>query len=183
LVVFASAGFFLLVFGALSRRCERQADVYAARTMERIKSAANDPAEALLNPRQLATVGAGAAAVSTRIEPPTFVGAYGAKVFASALRRVAAINNIPIAPRPAENSDPAAPRTRASQVTAFVDGLVDMANHWFHGSIIGRMDYLERLSTDPTLTARFDRGMLAVYAALLLVLFTSVALTIAVGLT
>lgn len=104
---------FLLSFGFLSRRFERQADVFAART----------------------------------IEPPgAHVGQHGAMIFASALHRVAVINNIPVA-----------------------------ARSWCHGSIATRMNYLRHLSTDPALTGRFDRFMLRLYIALLLILFASAA--------
>lgn len=178
MVVFACAGFFLLVFGALSRRCERQADVYAARTMERMKSNPNPaPADLLISPSQLATVGAVIdIAPVLAIQPHSHVGPHGAKIFAAALRRVAAINNIPLTPRAAEIE----PRDVKFQLTAIIDTLVDIANHWFHGSITGRMEYLQHLSTDPRLTSRFDRGMVAVYATLLLVLIASVGMTLAI---
>jgi STE24 endopeptidase len=176
LIVFGAAGFFLLLFGALSRRCERQADVYAARTMETIKTAAaTQLADPLLNASQLAMVGVPQQPIFA-YQSPTYVGPQGAKLFASALRRVAAINNIPITERPA-----AIDRSSARvQFNALVDAVVDMANHWFHGSITGRMEYLEQLSSDPTLTHRFDRTMSAVYVALLLLLFTSVIMTLGV---
>lgn len=62
---------FVFCFGFLSRRFERQADVYAARTLEAIKQS---------------TV-AGAA---------THVGPEGAKIFNSALLRVSEVNNVPL---------------------------------------------------------------------------------------
>jgi STE24 endopeptidase len=179
MVVFGSAGGFLLAFGALSRRCERQADVYAARTMQMIKTGPMaNPAEALLFPGQLAAVTGGGASPVLAYEARSYVGPYGAKVFASALRRVAAINNIPINPRSEPHDGDIAAR-----VTAFVDSMVDLANHWFHGSISGRMEYLEHLAADPRLTLGFDRRMLAVYATLLLVLFSSVAMTVIICLS
>ena len=110
MVVFGSAGGFLLAFGALSRRCERQADVYAARTMQMIKTGPMaNPAEALLFPGQLAAVTGASASPVLAYEARSYVGPYGAKVFASALRRVAAINNIPI-----NAAAPAAARTATS---------------------------------------------------------------------
>jgi STE24 endopeptidase len=66
---------FLLAFGYLSRRFERQADVYAARTIE----------------KELA--------VEIPATIPTSVGPHGAMIFGSALYRVAVINNIPIRAR------------------------------------------------------------------------------------
>jgi STE24 endopeptidase len=67
-------GGLLLLFGVLSRFFERQADVYAARTIEMINQPQPRPAH-------------------------SHVGEYGATVFGSALYRVAVINNIPIASR------------------------------------------------------------------------------------
>jgi STE24 endopeptidase len=72
-------GGLLLLFGVLSRFFERQADVYAARTIEWINQ--TDPAP--MTPRP----------------PGSHVGEYGATIFGSALHRVAMINNIPIASR------------------------------------------------------------------------------------
>ena len=69
------------------------------------------------------------------------VGEYGASVFSGALHRVAVVNNIPIA-----------------------------ARSWCHGSIARRMNYLQSLSSDPGLTAQFDRFMLCLYGCLLLAL-------------
>ncbi len=72
-------GGLLLLFGVLSRFFERQADVYAARTIESI-SRSDAPS-------------------TTPYQPGSHVGEYGATVFGSALYRVAVINNIPIASR------------------------------------------------------------------------------------
>lgn len=145
---------FLVLFGFVSRRFERQADVFAARTMELTRRAVPNCAasETLLAARQLEAVGA-AAATATVIElksapvprQRTFdshVGQYGAAIFGSALHRVAVVNNIPVA-----------------------------ARSWCHGSIATRMKYLQSLSSDPTRTERFDRLMLFLYGSLLFALF------------
>jgi Zn-dependent protease with chaperone function len=183
LMLMAGTGIFLLLFGALSRCCERQADVYAARTMEATKgplAAAATAAELLLDARQIATVGVDRPqAVAKRAQTSRMpVGPHGANLFSAALRRVAAINNIPIRPRRVR----LAPEGSGSggggggafrplpHVNQMIDSLVDMANHWFHGSIAARMDYLQSLATDSRLTTRFDRAMTGVYAALLFAL-------------
>jgi STE24 endopeptidase len=98
----------LVGYGFLSRWFERQADVYAARTLER-----TDNDEPL---------------------PPETTGA---SIFASALERVAVVNNIPL-----------------------------NARNWTHGSIQARMRYIKRLGRDPAVAARFDRTGKWVFAGL-----------------
>jgi STE24 endopeptidase len=139
----------LVLFGMLSRRFERQADVYAARMME---SNWGDAAPAAV------AVGVGAAsagdvAVAVPASEPggvgdangtSHVGQRGARVFNSALKRVAVVNNIPM-----------------------------KARDWFHPSIVNRMKYLDELSADPAKTKRFDRYMSHLYTTLLLALIVS----------
>jgi STE24 endopeptidase len=154
-IVIASAYLlkFLLLFGFVSRRFERQADVFAARTMER--SRANVPgssaSEVLLAARQLslaagATTGGALALYDGGISENGHVGRYGAHIFGAALQRVAIVNNIPV-----------------------------RARSWCHGSIATRMQYLRELSADPARTARFDRFMLFLYGALVFGLFAGAA--------
>jgi STE24 endopeptidase len=73
-------GVFISVFGFLSRRFERQADVYAARTIEKNATPMITEPKALEN-------------------GSNHVGPHGAEVFSSALHRVAIVNNIPIRAR------------------------------------------------------------------------------------
>lgn len=168
-MMIGTAGFWL-IFGYLSRRFERQADVYAARMMEVARPA--DPA-------------AGAAALSPLLggsrEPrsavqlspiQSHVGTYGAQLFASALHRVAIINNMPVTPRSRQGTG------LMNQVSYAVGSLTDLAHDWLHGSIPSRMDYLRTLSTDPTLTGQFDRLMGRLYSAMLFVLVASAAYTV-----
>jgi len=107
---------FFFLFGLLSRRLERQADVFAARAVEGLR------------------VGRSA----QRDQP---VGEYGASVFASALHRVAIVNNIPI-----------------------------QARDYFHGSIASRMQFLQQLSENPRQCRAFDRAMLLIYGTMLVAL-------------
>jgi STE24 endopeptidase len=102
----ACGGMLLLGFGFLSRWFERQADVYAARMLNRA------PDEA-----------------------------FGAELFASALERVALVNNIPIS-----------------------------ARNWTHGSIQSRMRYIHRLGRDPKVAERFDRTGRRVLVILIVVI-------------
>jgi STE24 endopeptidase len=99
------------LFGYVSRRFERQADVFAARTLEGF----------------------------TYPDPPKKpdVGPHGAMIFISALRKVAATNNMPIT-----------------------------APSWSHGSIAGRMQFLAELGENPPKTLIFDRSMSLLYLIL-----------------
>ncbi|HEV2295974.1 MAG TPA: M48 family metallopeptidase [Tepidisphaeraceae bacterium] len=154
LVMAGSVAAFLLMFGFLSRNFERQADVFAARTIETgdgIRSAgtASDGVESDGVTRS--EKGAASYSVTPSLPTPSLatpslpsrrpVGPYGATVFASALHRVAVINNIPVA-----------------------------ARSWCHGSIARRMKYLEHLAADPSHTTRFDRFMGKLYAAMVIAL-------------
>jgi STE24 endopeptidase len=119
----AGVGAFFLIFGYLSRWFERQADVYAARMIEQ-------------NPSETAALVS--IALESPVNLPSHVGPHGFKIFASALHRVAVINNIPLRER-----------------------------NFTHGSIAQRMHYLETLSTDPRHTARFDRAMSLLYGIMI----------------
>jgi STE24 endopeptidase len=132
----AGAGLFALFFGYVSRKFERQADVFAARVMR-----GNGETEAELGwvAETHPLVGAVVmeerpAAVSASVD---HVDRHGAAVFCSALERVAAVNNIPIA-----------------------------ARSWCHGSIAKRIRFLEFLARDAERTVQFDRFMRKLYIAL-----------------
>lgn len=150
-------GAFLLLFGFLSRRFERQADVYAARTMQmhrtgstvmirHINPETHSGGGLLMNGLATAAVGAGDMHIGATVTPSagrSHVGEYGASVVAGALDRVARINNIPQA-----------------------------ANEWLHGSIAGRKRYLLEMSVDGARTAAFDKYMRRLYWALFAVLMS-----------
>jgi STE24 endopeptidase len=143
----AGAGIFALVFGYVSRKFERQADVFAARVMRGAEEEGGDAtngdapgvkltpspfvSQAVLEPAE-ATVSPAAAPVNRQA-----VNRYGAAVFCSALERVAAVNNIPIA-----------------------------ARSWCHGSIAKRIRFLEFLARDGQRTAEFDGFMRKLYLTL-----------------
>jgi hypothetical protein len=74
-------------------------------------------------------------------------------MLASALHRVAIINNMPV-------------RVRS----------------WCHGSIARRMDYVRHLGADPQRTARFDQLMSRLNLALLGILFAGAAWLLVQGL-
>src|SRR5688572_11863411 len=184
---------FLVFFGFLSRRFERQADVSAARMMEATKSESSrtsvgaavvaaaeaagfplgQPAPAAAPDVALAPLPSISAAP---VQPATsHVGHYGATVFASALQRVAVMNNIPLNPRRKPR------RGLLRRLGHTLDSFVDATANWFHGSVPHRMAYVRGLSTDPSLTGRFDRFMMRLYCTLLFALFASAAFVIASG--
>jgi STE24 endopeptidase len=149
LLLGAGAGMFALIFGYVSRKFERQADVFAARVMRRSDEEAerngdaasfNLAASPFVSPPLDSQAGSSATeAVLTYQEPVASltVGRHGAAVFCSALERVAAVNNIPIA-----------------------------ARSWCHGSIAKRIRFLEFLARDGERTAEFDRFMRKLYLTL-----------------
>ncbi len=168
---------FVLGFGFLSRRFERQADVFAARTLggDQISG------DGLLigNDGDTHDHGRDARATShthgrearaTSALPP--VTARGAGVFSAALNRVASINHIPLHSR----------RWNGGGAKAFasfaLDRGIEQANHFLHGSIPSRTNYVQHLAEDPQRIKHFDRFMRRLYVSLLLLLIASVALAI-----
>jgi STE24 endopeptidase len=146
----------LFCFSFISRQCERQADVYAARLMEVRHRAINGDADDLvLSPADLvaplspAIAGAPLEMLAAPAAPSSNaamlpVGRHGAAVFSSALHRVAQVNNIPL-----------------------------KRFEWLHGSIYSRLDFLKSIAGHPRQTERFDRQMQRIYGLLLLGLFVS----------
>jgi STE24 endopeptidase len=148
---------FIIMFGFLSRRFERQADVYAARTMEAWQERGGTTISHV-NPEAQLTGGLfipslATATLGPQMAPPpaavsytpasSWVGEYGAEIVSSALNRVARINNIPVA-----------------------------AREWLHGSIAHRMRYLRTISGDAQRTRQFDRSMLKLKWGMVVLLMT-----------
>ena len=105
--------------------------------------------------------------------PGSHVGEYGATVFASALHRVAVMNNIPLRPRRRPR------RGLLRRAGHAVDNVVESLHNWLHGSILHRTEYIRGLSADPAATHRFDRFMIGLYCALLFALFACAAFVVA----
>jgi STE24 endopeptidase len=166
LIMAGSLGIFALVFGYISRRFERQADVFAARTMElQMPAAPSSPSpgtpgegwgEGVFLGREIrpspspgvpgeGNIHLASVAVIDDLgpnlhwQPKSHVGRRGAEIFCSALQRVASVNNIPIE-----------------------------ARSWCHGSIARRMHFLRDLGGDPAKTAHFDQSMSRLYLVLTL---------------
>jgi STE24 endopeptidase len=165
-------GGFLLAFGYISRRFERQADVFAARTLQRLEGTGLFVAQANPDDPTTAFTATGLAKVppakgETELAVPSHVGPLGAAIFASALERVAIINNMPLGPR----GRWAGGLTR--RLGFVMELLGDAANNWLHGSISQRMRTLHRMSADPAHTRRFDRRMTRLYVTLVVALLVS----------
>lgn len=139
---------FFVLFGALSRNMERQADVFAARTMS-------------IQPMAAGPIGAG---------NTNAVGRDGVAMFCSALAKVACVNNIPL--------DGGSIAFGQSWPRQLYTRLVNHSANWLHGSIRSRLDYLQTLIDAPDRLARFDRKMILVRTALLAALAITVAWTI-----
>ncbi len=158
-----AGGFFwvLSLFGFLSRRFERQADVFAARTMQAAHSA---PITSLAD---ISGVTGASISPTALARARSHVGTYGASLFASALQRVAIINNMPTGPRTRWEGN------LRQRVAFLAERTGDLAHNWLHGSIQDRQEYVRRLSVNPELTYRFDRFMFHLYSTLLFLLAAS----------
>jgi hypothetical protein len=189
ITVLGLAGAFLVLFGYISRRFERQADVYAARTMEASRAAKEAESAAELEPALAFATDRGGVAVATAlprsrtvrrrsrpVHSSHHVGRYGATLFASALHRVAVINNIPVTcDQRKRRLGLIARRSLRLRISFLLDDAVEAMHNWFHGSIAHRMAYVRDLAADPALTGRFDRLMVRLYCTLLFALVVSAA--------
>jgi STE24 endopeptidase len=160
-------GTFVVAFGFVSRRFERQADVFAARTLQRFED--RNLLVNAVNPEDPNTIFVTRWLVKKpppgEAEPQrSHVGPYGAMLFASALQKVALINNMPIEPTGRWEGG----FTR--RLAYLMERMADATNNWLHGSIAHRMRTLHRMSVDPLHTYRFDKRMTWLYVALLALL-------------
>jgi Zn-dependent protease with chaperone function len=120
------AGYVFLVFGFLSRRCERQADIYGCRAVScAVPSCSGHDSSAVLVPRGRGLCGT------------------GIQHFISALEKVARVNGIS--------------RDRPGWLSS-----------WLHSTIARRVEFLQRMSSDPRVERRFQRRVALVKWALLL---------------
>jgi Zn-dependent protease with chaperone function len=130
--------YIFVVFGFLSRRCERQADIFGCRTMScgRPDCASHTLAEELV-PR-------GRALCAT-----------GIRTFIDALEKVARLNGIS--------------RHRPG-----------ILQSWQHSTIARRVDFLQRVQTDPSIEPRFQRTVKLVKWGVVLVLAVALAVLVKV---
>ncbi len=184
---------FVVAFGYVSRRFERQADVFAARTIERMFTVGgsggvggtahgwfaaqgnpDDPSTAFVAQGLAKVSTAPGAAETSNLPVKSHVGRFGARIFASALERVAVINNMPLGPRGRWEGGP------LRRLGFVIEYVADAANNWLHGSIAQRMRALQRMSSDPSHTHRFDRRMARLYVTLVVALVLSGAIAWAI---
>ncbi len=140
------AVYLFVVFGALSRRCERQADVYGCRA-----GSCGDP-------------------LCRGHDPETVLGPAGGPVCPSGVRalvraldHVAALNGMDGPP-----SGGSARRSVRQRAWAWVKA-------WQHGPISDRIEFLLQLSEDPSLADKTDRSAFRFRVGLMATLLTAVA--------
>jgi Zn-dependent protease with chaperone function len=121
-------GYIFVVFGFLSRRCERQADIYGCRTM----SCSQTNCTSHTGPEELTPRGKGLCAT-------------GIGTFIDALEKVARLNGIS--------------RNRPGVLQS-----------WQHSTIARRVDFLQRLRSDPSIEPRFQRTVRIVKWAVVVLL-------------
>jgi STE24 endopeptidase len=160
---FLGIAMFVLGFGYVSRRFERQADVYAARTMQAMAAA---PPIAVMAQTDAGDESTGRRRVTLAYEAPSHVGPLGARLFNSALLRVAEINNIPLG----EVDARLAGGTLRERVGFAIEWFASLAGSWLHGTMLSRMRYVSRISDDARDTQRFDRRMVRVRVVLVALL-------------
>jgi STE24 endopeptidase len=172
---FLGIAMFVLGFGYVSRRFERQADVYAARTMQAM---AAPPIAALVH-MNTEDEAKERTRVTLAYEGPSHVGQLGARLFNSALLRVAEINNIPLG----EANARLASGSLRERVGFAMEWFASLAGSWLHGTMLSRMRYVSRISEDARDTHLFDRRMVRVRAALVALLLICAAWATFVTLT
>ena len=118
--------YIFVAFGFLSRRCERQADLFGC----------------LVASADFGGRGLNAAGIET---------------FVSALERVSRLNGMP---RPAEaGGGPDPPGARPGRVGTLLRRGLSWLNAWQHSTVPRRVAFLRRLTEDPGLATRFQRGL------------------------
>ena len=168
---FVSLGALVICFGYVSRRFERQADVYAARTMEAITGAGDPTAqfaqqESRAVPARSGARRPGSPAHNADVTP---VGALGARIFNQALLRVMDVNNIPLGTRGRFAG------SLRDRLGFAIEWFASLAGSWLHGTMASRMAYITHISHDAALTASFDRRMKRIRAGLIATLLACTA--------
>lgn len=147
------AGYLFVVFGALSRRCERQADLFGCKAMSCGDPNCTGHDETTVYP------------TGGRCLCPT-----GIRTFARALDRVRDLNGL--------DSDAPA----GSWIGRVLRGALGWVRAWQHGPMSRRIAYLRGLAERPDDEPKFQRGLFAFKCALMLSLAAALAVMVqAVG--
>jgi Zn-dependent protease with chaperone function len=142
--VVVTVAYLFVVFGALSRRCERQADVFGCRAVSCADPTCTSHGDATEYPRG----GAGLC--------PT-----GIRTFVRALERVGDLHGL----------TPDGPERRS--LGALVRGGWAWVRHWMHGPMPRRIAYLRTLIECPARERRFQRRLFAFKCVLMLSLLAA----------
>ena len=169
----AEMALFAVFFGFVSRRFERQADVYAARTIQAHHERGGGAG----------TRGSGVWILHSNPQAQAIGGDMAASGMATAALDTAEIIAPPPEAPPAVILTTPATASRsyvgeygaavvagALQRVARINNIPVAAREWLHGSIASRMRYLRELAADAGRTHRFDKYMRRLYWALLAVL-------------
>jgi len=133
-------GYVFLVFGYLSRRCERQADVYGCRAVSCNKSICTGHDETTVYPERAQGL------------CPT-----GIRTFVRALERVGLVNT---------HGDPEPEKSRS--IGTLVRGFFSWLRAWQHSTMSRRVVFLLSLIGDPRKERRFQRAVTVLRWALIL---------------
>ena len=145
--------YFAVMFGFLSRRFERQADLFGSRVASQAIADQRPVASMieLLLPVEPETDGGrsrpGTSRAATQGKGSLPIAAEGAQVFIESLEKVAVLN-----------------------------GISRKMWNWRHGSIAKRVEFLEKISSNPALADRFDRSIRRLRWAIAIVLVAGILL-------
>lgn len=153
------AGYFVVVFGFLSRRFERQADVFGCRAVSCGRPACPPHADRHARPEADA---APARAIVEELCP------VGIRIFANALSNVADLNGI-------------TPEAHSWRHGTIRDRIAFLALSWRHGSIRRRIAFLEGLEGHPEVERRFQTRVVLLRIALATALALAAALAVSGG--
>jgi len=172
LLMAGALGIFALLFGFISRRFERQADVFAARTMQCLAAL---PIPSPGTPGEGWGEGSFERRSNVRPSPSPSPGVPGEEMIQDSHGSGATIE-IMDDPGPSLHSHPRSHVGQrgadivcaALERVANVNNIPIAARSWCHGSIAKRMRFLQALSENPARTGDFDRSMSRLYMALVL---------------
>jgi Zn-dependent protease with chaperone function len=146
LPVFILCVYLFLVFGYLSRRCERQADLFGCRAVS-----CHDPQCTHHEPEMMSD------------KVPETCCPTGIRIFIGALERVGFINGmIHVASKP--------PTSLRECLGASLRKVFQTFREWQHSTIPKRVGYLQQIIADPPIESHFQRRLFWIRTAVILIL-------------